>query len=229
MRDHRTKIICLALLCWLIGCGRPSNPLEEMIRDLAYAPEFSIILEDMKEEGNFFKSYYHRYRIIQGEISHLTEWKKVPRDFYLRNKDFLGMTLAAKPKGGTLNTTPAPPGYHYVGNPAYGTWRTDSQGNTFWEFYGKYRLFTDLLAFGGRIFRSDYDTFTDYSRRGLPYYGPRNEYGTNGSFTRKIKPSFFQRRKLAMLRRRASFAERVRSRIGRSRTGFRGRGFGFGK
>jgi hypothetical protein len=221
--------IMLMVIGGLISCGRRLNPLEKMIRDLSYAPEFSIILEDMKEEGNFFKNYYHRYRIIQGDNVRVTEWKKVPKDFYMRNKEFLGMTLAAKPKGGTLSTTPAPPGYNYVGNPQYGTWRTDSHGNSFWEFYGKYRLFTDLLSFGGRIFRRDYETYSDYSRRGVPYYGPRNEYGTNGTFTKKTRPSFFQRRKMALQQKRASFAQRVRSRMGRSRTGFRSRGFGFGK
>jgi hypothetical protein len=228
-KSYALMVILLAAIGWFIGCGRPLNPLQKMIRDLAYAPEFSIILEDMKEEGNFFKSYYHRYRIIQGETDRVMDWKKIPKDFYQRNMEFLGMTLAAKPKGGSLSTTPAPPGYNYVGNQQYGTWRTDRGGNSFWEFYGKYRLFTDLLSFGGRISRNDYGNYADYSRRGRPYYGPRNDYGTNGTFTKKTKPGFFQRRKLALQRRRSSFAQRTRSRMGRSRTGFRGGGYGFGK
>jgi hypothetical protein len=231
MRRKNYALISILLggIGLLMCCARSPNPVEKMIRDLSYAPEFSIILDDMREEGNFFKSYYHRYRIIQGETARVTDWKKVPKEFYQRNMEYLGMTLAAKPKGGSLNTTAAPPGYNYVGNAQYGTWRTDRQGSSFWEFYGKYRLFTDLLSFGGRISRSDYGNYTDYSRRGRPYYGPRNDYGTNGTFTQKTKPSFFQRRKLAMQQKRSSFANRVRNRTGRSRTGYRSRGSGFGK
>lgn len=210
------------------------------MRELARYPEYSILLEDMKEEGILFKGYYHRYRTVRGEESAITGWQKVPEEFYRRNEGFLGMALVTKKADGKIENTPAPPGYQYVGDSRYGQWRRDERGNSFWEFYGKYRLFSDLLGGLGRIALPDYQTYHDYRRRDLPYYGPGQRYGTEGSYTKETKPGFFQKRMEAIQRKRTSFAEKVRSRmrtgwtsyerIGRSRTGsWRGRGGGFGK
>lgn len=213
-----------------MGCKR-SNPVQKIMQDLKDAPEYTIILNDMKEEGTFSSDYFHKYKIIQDTTERTTRWIEVSKRFYQQNQNYLGMALAAKTKAG-LNQTPAPPGYHHVGNPHYGQWRTDNRGSSFWEFYGKYAMFSSLLSGGGlfgrrNIYRNDYDDYRRYSNQGRPYYGSRNQYGTSGSFTQKAKPSFFTRRKNMMRQRKSAFASRARSRMSRSRrASSRSRGFG---
>ena len=54
------------------GCGIGQNPVEKIQRELKNEKEYTIILNDMREEGNFFPSYYHQYRI---DIGSLTEYR----------------------------------------------------------------------------------------------------------------------------------------------------------
>jgi hypothetical protein len=74
-------------------------------------------------------------------------------------------------------------GSYLVGNPAYGQWKTDSGGSSFWEFYGQYRLFSDLFLgrdyYGGPIRYNDwyggrprYSYYNDYARS---TYGTRSD------------------------------------------------------
>ncbi len=221
-------LLAFWVLLLFLGCAA-QPPLERLKAQLASAPEYSIVLEDMKEEGVFFPTYYHKYRVVQGDQTWTTDWLEVSESVYRNHENFLGMTLASKgPDGET--TTPHPPGYDYVGNPKYGQWRTDSSGRSFWEFYGQYALLRDLLGLGGRvIYRNDYDLYQTYRNQNRPYYGPNREYGTRGTLTRQTKPSFFERRRAREMIRRERFLQKFRRRVGRSRSPFRARGFGFGK
>jgi hypothetical protein len=78
-------------------------------------------------------------------------------------------------------------GSYLVGNPAYGQWKTDSGGSSFWAFYGQYRLFSDIFlgrnTFRGPIQyddwyggRSRYSYHNDYGRS---TYGSRADRSTN--------------------------------------------------
>jgi hypothetical protein len=207
------------------GCGGGDLPVEKIKKALKDTPTYSIILEDMKEDGNFFKDYYHKYEVVQEKDSGITDWLEVPEDYYRTNQAFLGMTLVSK-KDGKLSSDVSPPGYRYVGDSRYGRWRTDHRGSSFWEFYGKYAMFSALLgSFNRPIYRDDYNMYNQYRSRNMPYYGRNNEYGTNGSITKKTKPDFYSR-KMASQR---SFKDRVKQRTGRTRTGYRGRSGRVGK
>lgn len=65
-------------------------------------------------------------------------------------------------------------GSHLVGNPRYGSWRTDNSGNSFWAWYGQYAMFRTI--FGGP--RYSYGSW--YGNRGWSYYGDvgRHYYGS---------------------------------------------------
>jgi hypothetical protein len=65
----------------LQGCAH-TPPLERLEAELASAPEYAIILEDMREEGTFFPSYYHRYRIVRGDTARTTDWLRVSESVY---------------------------------------------------------------------------------------------------------------------------------------------------
>jgi len=231
----RSPALLAVLLLPAWGCGGARDPVVEMQRSLASAPDYMIVLEDMREEGSFFTKYYHQYRVTQGERQAVTGWVEVPEETFRKYEAFLGMALVAKSEDG-VNDKPHPAGYHYVGNPRYGSWENRG-GGSFWVFYGQYAMMRDLLGGGrGMIGRNDYGDYRTTRERGRPYYGPvsadgrTRKYGTNGSVTKTQKPSFFARRKQALARRKSSFAQKVRSRTGRSRSGFgsRSRG-GFGK
>lgn len=232
-RWTRSPAVLTLLVLGFWGCGGPRDPVQEMQKSLASAPEYMILLEDMREEGSFFPAFYHQYKVIQGERERTSGWVEVSESVYRKYEPFLGMALAAKSNEG-VNNTPHPPGYHYVGNSNYGRWENRG-GSSFWVFYGQYALMRDLMGWGGRSMgRADYDDYRTSRRErpNSPYYGRNREYGTSGSLTKQQKPTFFERRKQSIARRKRSFAQKVRSRTGRSRSGFgsfgRSRG-GFGK
>jgi len=220
----------VVLLFFLCGCAqKPGIPVEKIKSDLKDVADYSIILEDMKEDGNFITQYFHKYRIVKGEESWTTGWLEVPEKYYRKNEKFLGMTLAGKKDGENISTV-APPGYQYVGDSRYGQWVNDRRGGSFWEFYGKYALFSTLLGgFHRPVYRNDYDMYQTYRASKRPFFGSSNQYGTNGAVTRQTKPNFYTRYQQRERLRKRSFGDRVSRRTGRTRTGFRSRSGGFGK
>ena len=239
MLDKNKIFIIFILSFILMACGSDELYIDQLKNQLKNVSDYSIILNDMKEEGNFSSTYFHKYQVVQADKSWTTDWQEVPKDFYEKNKTFLGMTLASAVGGKAVNNV-SPPGYNFVGNEQYGQWRQDSSGNSFWEFYGKYRMFTDVLGFlSGPIYRRDYDDY-DYNRsRRRPYFGRHNQYGTNGTFTKQSKPNFYERRMKREQAKKSSFSDKVSkrfgrtsyssSKIGRTRSGFSSRSFSRGK
>lgn len=226
MRQLRWPVIAFVTL-WVAGCSA-RDPVQEMRKSLANAPEYMIILEDMREAGTFSTDYYHKYTVVQGERRRTTDWIEVPYEVYRKYLPFLGMAIVAKSDQG-VNDTPHPPGYHYVGNPNYGHW---GGGGSFWVFYGQYALMRDLMGggYGRQIYRNDYDDYRSSRDRRRPYYGRNREYGTEGSVTKRQKPGFYKRRQQTIANRQRSFSQRVRDRSGRNRSGFGSRSRGrFGK
>ncbi len=225
----RIKILALGLLLALAGCGEIPPPLDEIEAALKGSASYSIILEDMKEEGNFFKEYYHRYRVVQDETANTTDWLQVPEEVYRANEALLGMTIAGQKDGEELPAA-APPGYPYVGDPRYGSWQTDSMGRTFWAFAGGMAL-GRLLDMGRYppIYQSDYEAYTDHRARRSPYFGRSNEYGTYGKVEQKARPDFYARRMARESQKRSTFLNKVSERTGRTKTNFRGRSGGRGK
>lgn len=213
------------------GCGGGSgNPVEKLQKELAREKEYAIILNDMREEGNFFSSYYHQYRIDKGEIKDIRPFVEVSESFYKKNQPFLGMVLVAKTPDGKTTTTPFPNGYQYVGNPQYGQWRQNDRGGSMWEFYGKYMLMSQVMNWAGfGMSRNHYGSYNNARMSGQPYYGPNKQYGTNGSVTKKQNPNFYTRKATQMARSQSRFRNKLSQRMGRSKSSFRGRGMRFGK
>lgn len=219
-------VLWAAISFW--GCGRDELPLKKIEKSLANVPEYSIILEDMKEEGNFFKEYSHQYRLVQPDSVTDKGWFTVPENFYRANENFLGMAIAGRKEGKILESA-VPPVYSYVGDSRYGQWQSDTRGDV-WRFYPTFPLFIPLgLDRHPPVYRTDFNAYGNSVSRKIPYYGSENQYGTNGTFTQKSKPSFFARRMAKESLKKTSFSEKVSSRIGRSKTSFRGRSGSSGK
>ena len=153
------------------------------------------------------------------------DWVEVDKSFFQKYEPMLGMVVLSKGADGSVDKANYPPGYQYVGNSRYGTWRTDSRGGSFWEFYGKYALFSHLLGSGRRpIYDSDYNSYRRSRSQRQPYYGPSNNYGTRGSYTRTARPNFYQRQAVRQNSQNERFAKKVRSRTSSSRSRSGGRG-----
>jgi hypothetical protein len=227
-------------ILFLYACGGAPG-LDALRAQYDSFPEYNIILQDMMTDGNFIKEYYHRYKVVfhqdgkGGEpVFHeeITDWMPVSKKTYAAKEPFLGMTILRKSDQGTVSDTPEPPGYSYVGDRRYGSWRTDQSGNSFWEFYGKYALMRSLfgMAFGRPVGRPEWNDYRRHNAGGSPYFGYRKQYGTGGSVAQRTNPDFFARRKEQEAFRKTSFREKVRSRTRRSSmSGFRRRSGGFGK
>lgn len=234
-----STVYILGLVLALSACS--SSPVEKMKAELDAYPEYTVILDDMKEEGLLFKDFYHRYKIVYAEPApgnrdsliyntRKTDWQEVNESYFRESEPYLGMALASRMPGGETINTEYPPGYQYVGNERYGQWRTDASGNSFWEFYGKYAFMRSMFSlFSSPVYRSDYDTYRGWDRRS-PYFGRNQEFGTYGSRTKASRPDFFQRRQAREMQRKSSFGEKVQQRNRRSNmSGTRSRSRGFGK
>jgi uncharacterized membrane protein YjfL (UPF0719 family) len=218
------SVILLGVILFTAGCGRPKDPLVRLRMGLADTPTYSIVLHDLKEEGDFFKQYFHQYLIVRPEQCTETDWLEVPQKLFRRYLPFLGMTVYAKQDGEEI-TKIGPPGYEYVGNERYGSWHTDSGGRSFWVFYGQYRLLSDLLG-GVPVFLKQHRIYTS---RSSPYFGPNREYGTEGSVTKTKRPDFYLRRMATAARQQSAFTKKVYNRIARTRTAYYRLSSGSGK
>ncbi len=79
-------------------------------------------------------------------------------------------------------------GSQYIGNPAYGHWTQDNQGNSFWEWYGKYAVFSSLFNspsyyghYGSSFYGGGAISYNNWHRnRGYSYYNDigRGAYGS---------------------------------------------------
>ena len=226
----------MVLICGILlgGCGRASDPVRDLIRDLERYPEYSLILHDLKVEDGFMPDYALQFKVLTASGQRIsgrdtlvyeekkTDWLTVTETEYVRYENFVGMVVASKSLNGqrTGSQQAYPAGYQYVGNPSYGFWG----GGGFWQFYGQYALMRDLMG-GWNVGRSDWEGYRRNREQGRPYYGPRESngqstFGTRGSQTKKTRPGFYNRQ----VQRRQTFSNKVSSRMGQTRTGSSGWG-----
>ncbi len=215
----------------LSSCGDGgSDPVARFQKELQAEPQYSVILNDMREDGNFVSSYFHQYRVDIGETQDVRPFVEVSEDIYKKYEPFLGMVLLSKNEKGEVSDTPQPNGLQYVGNPQYGAWREDRNGDSIWEFYGKYMLMSQVMNWAGMgMGRGHYNDYRSNLQSGQPYFGANREYGTAGTVTKKQKPDFYKRRSARKSASTSRFKDKVDRRIGRSKNTFRSRGFSFGK
>jgi hypothetical protein len=225
-----TVVLGLGLALSSCGDGGGPDPVARFQKQLQTQPQYSVILNDMKEEGNFVPTYFHQYRVDIGENQDVHPFEEVSEEIYNKYEPYLGMVLVSKNEKGEVTNTPFPNGYQYVGNPQYGNWRQDQSGNSFWEFYGQYMLMSQVMNWAGMgMGRGHYDDYRSNLQSRQPYFGANKEYGTTGTATKKQKPDFYARRAARKSASSGRFEDKVNRRIGRSKNTFRSRGLSFGK
>jgi hypothetical protein len=219
-----------ALMLLITSCSEErkkyiKSPLDIIITTYIDTQNYSVVLADMdyKEDSD---TYFHKYKIILEKPNtateskeddfevKLTKWKKVsPITFEEHQKD-LGMTVLSK-KNGVLDKKATPAGYNnYVGNDKYGNWKTQSNGTSFWAFYGQYHFMSSLFyGSSHRYYRSDYNYYR------TNHYGRSNYYGRNNTFgTSNYKSKSWSSKP-------ASFKENVRSKANRSSSALKSKGY----
>ncbi len=205
------------------------TPLERLERQLDRYPEYSVVLQDMSDEGF---GYAHQYRVVVGEPragseepvyrEEVLDWQDVDSGTYRRYQSSLGMVVLSKGRDGLVDRTEQPPGYQQVGDERYGQWRDDGGGRSFWEFYGQYALLSNIMGgFGRPVYRDDWNGYRDARGRGDTWYGPGGRtYGTTGTATRQTSPDFFRRQQARQAAQTRSFGQRVQSRMAGGVRGF---------
>ena len=226
----------------LVACGSPKDPVDDLRRELANFPEYSVIVDDLRVEDGFSDAYFLRFKILSAKGGRVadkdtlvyeerqTQEYEVDYSIFQRYENYLGMVVASKTLDGRQSDVRQahPPGYQYVGNQQYGYWNSGG----FWAFYGQYAFMSQMMG-GWGVNRADYG---DYRRRyesGSPYYGPekngRSTFGTRGTTTQKTRPSFYARQASRQAAGRQSFSRTVQSRSGKGAGQSAGSSWGRGK
>lgn len=162
-----------------------------------------IIPSYRRDRGNNYAEYwiqdaeqrtYHKYTIIENGSVKEMDWERVKNDLFRAHEEDLGLAIATKPFGfyeeETINSA-EPVGMATIASPTivngvptgsnqYGEWR-QSNGHSFWHYYGMYRMLGDFIAPRGYSY-SDWDGYRSRDR-GKPYYGDNDQYGTYGHAT----------------------------------------------
>ncbi len=151
----------------------------------------TVILIDMHATGFLFKTYYQKYRLVFGFQGVEEIIVRTSRDFALKNKINIGMSLFRRSEN-ISEVNPLPPGSEYIGQSSYGVWKAGKDGNLYWKFYRPYRNLPRFFGWGK--FKPDqvfYRELLNSKENKVPYYGTHNEFGEYGPITQKSFPHFF--------------------------------------
>ncbi len=243
------------MLLLLGGCGGGS-PFDTLRATLDKFPEYSVVLEDMRSQGLVANDYFHRYRLIHPQngtrgkdgnspalTQEVTDWMKIDQGFYEKMQPYLGMVILAKKADGSIDDTPQPPGFQFVGDSRFGQWVADAQGNQSWEWLAAGMVLSEVVDEVGdffekkhkrRIDHRDWQAYKSSTGKKTPYFGRKDssgkpQYGTEGVVTQKSNKGFFERQQARMEDRKNTFSQKVESRMGRSKpSSSSGSGFSLG-
>lgn len=162
-------------------------PSPQVLPHYFQSSPISLLLLKSFTGGLFVKTYYKKIKVITpfGPTEIITI--RVPKDFWFEFKSEQGMTIFNRlddELGYTLLSLP--PGSIFVGNQSFGRWLRDPSGDLFWHFHRSYRNFPNLFYWGEwRPSFNFYEELQLHMKNSQNYYGPRQEFGRNGSLTAK--------------------------------------------
>jgi hypothetical protein len=177
---------------------------------------------------------FHKYIEIVNDKASEGTWKTVSDDNFWNQNDNLGMAILTKPYGyyeEDILKEAQPVGMAMIESPVmingaatgsnrHGEWKQDSNGKSFWHYYGMYSLASNLMGPS----RYSYNDWNGYSNRtrGRGYYGSSGQWGTWGSQTytndryrnadyAKRNPGTVQRARSGNLNRKSTGAGSIRT------------------
>lgn len=212
--------------------------LQTLRSELDRYPEYSVVLAGLRSDTDKgVPAYYHQYRLVwldeqKNAGDRTTDWTAISKTQYDREQSLTGQAVLRKLADGQIDTVAAPPALAYVGNPQYGQWQRDDQGQNYWQpaaQYMQFMLMAEIIdEIGdaaerkryGRVYRSDYDRYRSdpyaYRTRYSDTYrtGYTRTYGKAGA---PARPATFNDRVRSDVKgtaqRPASFNDRVKSEV----------------
>lgn len=216
-----TNLFFTVVICFIIiSCGDSEKEsvkvgeeyTERLIRDLK-GSDYSVVLNDMnvseKEDKRLFQ---HKYHILKVENDSLLvdslDWKTVNKGFFEKHENDLGMEIVSN-HNHKLSRIAKPVGFDWaVGNSQHGAWEEQKQDSTstssnttsrrVWRSHSSSGIFWYWMLSRRRTYQRDYIMNKAYNSGGRSYYGSNNyggtKYGTNSTYQRKRRPSFYSRK-----------------------------------
>ena len=199
-------IIYGILLLIYLGLSKSLSPNEFGIKyvnsnsslsELVPGSPVSVILTDIHTTGFLIKTYYHKYKIVYGFQSYEELIIRTSRQFTDSNTQYLGMSIFRR-KGDSNKESfvPLPPGSIFIGNKNFGSWVSHSSNKKSWKFFRVYRQIPTYL--GWDTFKPTaklYNQIKTHQEQNTPFHGSNDEFGINGSITKKSFPKYFERNK----------------------------------
>jgi len=195
------KFFLYSMLLFLyLGLAKFLSPSEMGIDYLQNEKTFSklisgnhatAILTDTHATGFLIKTFYQKYRIISG-LTVEDRIFRTSKEFAKKNLTHIGLALYAK-NSEIETTTPSLPGMIYVDDREYGYWKERKNGQIVWVFNKTYKHYPKYLGWGK--YRPDELTFQKFRSHlltGEAFLGLNNEFGPEGSITKKYFPQFFK-------------------------------------
>ncbi len=161
---------------------------ERYISSIFFGAPISVTLTESFQTGFLIKTYFQRYKIVHGFKHSEVVIVRASKSFWEENLKNKGMSLLRRnDRSGQESFIPMPPGFLFLGNPAYGHWEQANSCQKEWLFHRAYRHFPTSLNWG------DFRPTLDFYKKGIihlnhekPFYGPNKEFGLDGEITKKF-------------------------------------------
>jgi hypothetical protein len=197
-------IIYGILLLTYLGLSKSLSPNEfgikyvnsdQSLSDLIPGSPVSVILTDIHSTGFIIKTYYHKYKVVFGFQSYEELIVRTSRIFTEKYKNYLGMSVFRRYKIDQQESfTPLPPGSIFIGDKNFGNWEFKDTTNKEWKFFRVYRQIPKYLGWGD--FKPTFKIYNKiklHESQDKPFIGSNDEFGINGTITRKAFPKYFDR------------------------------------
>lgn len=148
----------------------------------------SVILTDSFKKGLIIHTYFQRYKVIHVFKPPEDIFVRTSEKFWTKHLDHIGMSILRRgEKSGNPTTTPLPPGFLFINDPAYGSWEYHDSGQKVWQFHNAYKKFPNLLGWSNFLATKDfYQSGLLYLKNDRAYFGLNNEFGAKGEITQEV-------------------------------------------
>lgn len=202
---NKIIVYCILLLFYL-GLSKSLSPSEfginyinsdSLLSQIVPGKPVSVILTDIHSTGFLIKTFYHKYKIVYGFQSYEELIVRTSRAYSSKNQKNIGLSVFRRSNFNEDESfTALPPGSVFIGNKSFGSWVLDDSGDKVWKFFRVYRQLPTYLGWHNyKPTFSDYSKIKIYKEQNKPFYGPNNDFGTEGKITKKAFPNFFKRNK----------------------------------
>lgn len=201
-----TKIIIfISLIIVYLGLSKALSPTglninyvfnQESLSSIIKEKPVSLILIDTHSTGFAIKTHYHKYRAVYGFKSYQELIVKVSSNFRDKHAKHIGASIFRRSINDKESFIPLIPGAIFLNDKTFGTWYKGENNQKIWKFYRVYRHLTDFLGW------QEYaPTYKDYQKiqialnQNTSFFGPKNQFGTKGTITKKSFKNYFKRQR----------------------------------